>query len=187
MPPGEVTVLLERWRQGDATAISNLTPLVYDELRTVAGAYLRRGLNPGLQATELVGQLFVELLQLRKVDLNDRRHFFVFAARVMRNILADEARAAKAAKRGAELEHLPLNAELAWIGPLTEPGTLDLEAALSELEEAEPKKVRAVELRYFFGLTAEETAEALDISKATVDREVRFALAWLNCRLHPNT
>lgn len=184
MPLGEITVLLERWSEGDTSAIAKLTPLVYDELRTVAGAYVRRGANPALQVTELLGQLFIELLQLGKVELADRRHFFAFAACVMRNILADHARAAKAAKRGADLEHLPLNAELAWVGPASDPGTLDLEAALTELEQVDPKKVRAVELRYFFGFTAEEAAEALQISKATVDREVRFALAWLNCRLH---
>ena len=185
MQRGEVTVLLERWRAGDATAIGQLAPLVYDELRTVAGAYIRRGAGAGFQVTELVGQLFVELLQLHEVNLQDRRHFFAFAARVMRNILADHARTAKAEKRGAELEHIPLNAELAWVGPLSDPATLDLEAALDELEQADPQKVRAIELRYFFGLTAQETAEALEVSKATVDREVRFALAWLNCRLHP--
>lgn len=165
--------------------MDDLTPLVYDELRTVAGAYVRRGLaGAGLQVTELVGQLFVELLELDRVKLNDRRHFFAFSARIMRNILADQARGAKAAKRGAELEHLPLNAELAWVGPSSEASTLDLEAALEELELLDAGKVRAVELRYFFGFTAEEAAQALDVSKATVDRDVRFALAWLNARLH---
>ncbi|MBS1829661.1 MAG: RNA polymerase subunit sigma-70 [Acidobacteria bacterium] len=185
MRQGEVTVLLGRWRQGDALAFTELTPLVYDELRTVAGAYVRRGMGNGLQVTELVGQLFVELLQMQRVSLQDRRHFFVFSARVMRNILADQARAAKAEKRGAELEHIPLNAELGWVGPPTDPATLDLEAAMGELEEHYPETVRAVELRYFFGFTSQEAAEVLELSKATIDRQVRFALAWLNCRLHP--
>ena len=181
---GDVTLLLERWRKGDPTALVQLAPLVYDELRTVAGAYIRRGDGSGFQATQLVGQLFVELLQMRKVTLQDRHHFYVFSARVMRNILADQARIEKAAKRGADLEHIPLNAELAWVGPPSDPSTLDLQSALNELERLYPQKVRAVELRYFFGFTSDEAADALEVSKATIDRNVRFALAWLNCRLH---
>ena len=127
----------------------------------------------------------MELLELDRVKLTDRRHFFAFSARIMRNLLADQARAAKSAKRSADVEHLPLNAELAWVGPGSEASTLDLEAALDELEVMDAGKVRAVELRYFFGFTAEETAQSLEVSKATVDRDVRFALAWLNARLHP--
>ena len=180
----EITEYLSRWKNGDASALEQLTPLVYDELRTVAAASLRRG-GSGQQVTELVGQLFVELLQRRQVDLPDRKHFYAFSARIMRNILTDHVRAAKAAKRGGELAHVPLDPELAWTGHGTEADTLDLNAAMTELEGLDPDKVRALELRYFFGLTAEETAEVLEVSKATVDREIRFALSWLHSKLHP--
>ena len=102
----------------------------------------------------------------------------------MRQILIGHARKAKADKRGGNLDHLPLESELEWVGSPEATETLDLAEALDELEQADNVKVRAVELRYFFGFTAEETAEILGISKATVDREIRFTLAWLYHRLH---
>lgn len=187
VPGGEITLLLHQWRSGDLEAGERLTPLVYDQLRKIAESYLRRE-HPdnSLQPTELVNELFVELLKLNRLTWKDRSHFFVFSAKIMRQILIGHARRTKAAKRGGELEHLPLNAELDWIGEPDVPETLDLTTALDELEQADAQKVRALEMRYFFGFSAEETAELLGISKATVDREIRFTLGWLHQRLHPS-
>ena len=187
VPGGEITLLLHQWRSGDLEAGERLTPLVYDQLRKIAESYLRRE-HPdnSLQPTELVNELFVELLKLNRLTWKDRSHFFVFSAKIMRQILIGHARRTKAAKRGGELEHLPLNAELDWIGEPDVPETLDLATALDELELADAQKVRALEMRYFFGFSAEETAELLGISKATVDREIRFTLGWLHQRLHPS-
>jgi RNA polymerase sigma factor (TIGR02999 family) len=182
----EITLLLQQWRSGDQEAGERLTPLVYDQLRKIADSYLRReSSGHSLQPTELVNELFVELLKLNRLTWKDRSHFFVFSAKIMRQILIAHARRTKAAKRGGELEHLPLNPELSWIGLPDDPNTLDLAEAIAELEQADEQKVRVLEMRYFFGFTAEETAEVLGISKATVDREIRFTLGWLHQRLHP--
>lgn len=181
---GEITQLLHRWGGGDREAFAALTPLVYDQLRVLAGSFAQRNLAAGqVQATELVNQVFLELLQRSKASLTDRRHFFNLAARIMRGILIDQARAAKAAKRGGDVVHFPLNAELAWVGHDDLPATLDLETALDDLAALDPDKATAIELRYFFGFTAEETAEFLALSKASVDRMVRFSLVWLHQRL----
>lgn len=187
IPQGDITRQLRRWREGDGGAIDELTPLVYDHLRMLAGTFLNgQGANRPLQPTELVDELFVELLKAHKVDINDRNHFFAFSARVMRQILIHSARKAQAEKRGGGLAHLPLNEELHWTAVNgNHPGALDLESALNELEQLDEPAVRAVELRYIFGFTAEETAELLGSSKASVDRHVRFALTWLHSRLHP--
>lgn len=184
-PLGEVTVQLLRWRAGEEAALTALTPLVYDQLRILAGRFVQRNAGPNaLQATELVGELFVSLLSARKVEINDRAHFFALCARVMRQILIHQAREGSAAKRGNGQRLLPLDAELAWTGAGEEPSRLDLDGALNELEQLDEPSARAVELRYLFGFTAEEAAEVLGVSKATVDRQVRFALAWLHGRLH---
>jgi RNA polymerase sigma factor (TIGR02999 family) len=181
----EITLLLQQWRSGDQEAGERLTPLVYDQLRKIADSYLRReSAGHSLQPTELVNELFVELLKLNRLTWKDRSHFFVFSAKIMRQILIAHARRTKAAKRGGDLEHLPLNAELSWIGLPEDPDTLDLAEAIAELEQADEQKVRVLEMRYFFGFTAEETAAVLGISKATVDREIRFTLGWLHQRLH---
>lgn len=181
----DITLLLHQWRSGDQEAGERLTPLVYDQIRKIAESYLRRE-NTGhsLQPTELVNELFVELLKLNRLTWKDRSHFFVFSAKIMRQILIRHARHTKAAKRGGELAHVPLNAELCWVGSPDDPDTLDLASAIDELEQADGQKVRALEMRYFFGFTAEETAGVLGISKATVDREIRFTLGWLYQRLH---
>lgn len=187
MNEGEITVQLKRWRAGEPTALSQLTPLVYNQLRNLARAFAGGPPAGRLQATELVNELFVELLRARRVEFNDRQHFFAFSARVMRQILIHEARTSSAAKRGGGRALLPLEAELEWVdASLGNPKTLDLEAALEELERLDEACVRVVELRYFFGFTAEETAELLEISKSTVDRHVRFGLTWLHSRLHPD-
>jgi RNA polymerase sigma factor (TIGR02999 family) len=188
MSVGEVTHQLQLWREGDKAAVARLTPLVYDHLRNVAVAYLRNDQqNQDWQATELVDEVFLRLLALKKVALEDRRHFFIFSARIMREILVDHAREMKAAKRGAEIQHIPLNSELAWTGADHSPETLDLNSALDQLEALDESKARVVELRYFFGFTADESAELLGVSKSTVDRDLRFALTWLHGALHPES
>ena len=117
---------------------------------------------------------------------NDRVHFFTFAAKLMRRILIDHARRTKAEKRGGDLGRIPLNPELAWVGSMHEE-SLDLAAAFEELEALDPAKARAVELRYFLGCTVEETASVLGLSPSSVDRSIRFSLAWLRERLHTRT
>ena len=182
--PGEVTILLERWSKGEALALDQLSPLVYDQLRRVADGLLHNERpDHTLQPTALVNEVFLQLVNLRRVALNDRGHFFTFAAKLMRRILIDYARRMKAVKRGLALDRIPLNPELCWVDVKGEETTLDLSRALDELEALDAGKARAVELRYFLGCTVEETAELLGISPATVDRGIRFSLAWLHQRL----
>src|SRR5579871_1468238 len=160
-------------------------PLVYPHLRQVAAAYVRRERNPDvLQATALVHELYLRLLQQKKTEWADRRHFYAFAAKVMRMILIDHARGNQAEMRGGGLERVPLNDELPWVN-IGSPELLDLNRALDELGELNAYKVQLVELRYFLGCTAEETADLVGASKATIDRELKFARSWLYRRVYP--
>jgi RNA polymerase sigma factor (TIGR02999 family) len=180
---GDITVLLRKWRAGDAEACDQLMPHVYPHLHEVAAAYLRREAGDHtLQPTALVHELYLRLLQQRKPDWDDRAHFYAFAATVMRRILTDHARAAHADKRGAGLQHLPLCDELPWVN-LNSADVLDLNRALEELDTVDPRKVRLVELRYFLGCTLTEAAELLAISTATVERDLTLARTWLYSRL----
>ena len=181
---GEITLLLDSWARGERGAMDRLAPLVYDQLRSLADALLRSERpDHTLQGTALVNEMFQQLLRLRRVSLNDRAHFYTFAARLMRRLLVDHARQMKALKRGASLNRAPLNAELAWVSPADE-NSLDLAAALAELQSLDEDKARAVELRYFLGCTVEESAAILGVSPSTIDRDIRFSLAWLHQRLH---
>ena len=164
--------------------MESLAPLVYDQLRAIAEAFLRNE-RPGhtLQATAVVNEVFLDLLRLRRLAINDRTHFFAFAAQLTRRVLIDSARKAKAEKRGLGWTRIPLDAELAWLSNESSE-SLDLSAALNELAEFDPAKTRAVELRYFLGCTVEETADVLRVSKSSVERSLRFSLAWLHGRLH---
>lgn len=178
---GDITAILRRWTAGDATATSDLAPLVYEHLRKVALSYLRKErADHTLQATGLVNELFVRLLRLTRVEVHDRTHFYAFAARAMRGILVDHARARAAAKRAGV--QIPLAPDLAWIDA-DGPAMLDLGAALDELEALDQTKARIVELRVFLGCTAAEAAEMTGVSKATADRGYKFALGWLADRL----
>jgi RNA polymerase sigma factor (TIGR02999 family) len=180
----EITVLLHRWERGEPGALEALMPLVYPQLREVAAGYIRRERSPGaLQATALVHELYLRLLNQKKADWEDRRHFYVFAARAMRMILIDHARSSRAQMRGGGATHLPLDDELPWV-EVGSSDLLDLDRALDELGAIDPHKVQLVELRYFLGCTAAETAELVQRSKATVDRELRFVKTWLYRRLH---
>ncbi|MBI4890143.1 MAG: sigma-70 family RNA polymerase sigma factor [Acidobacteria bacterium] len=183
MQSGEITLLLREWQVGTPEAFEQLVQTAYPSLRSIAESYLRRE-RPGhtLQATALVNELYLKLVKQRKPEWKDRAHFFTFAAKLMRMILIDHSRANKARKRGGEAVRVPLTPELPWL-EATEEHLLDLEQAMQELEKLDAKKVRMLELRYFLGATAEETAETLGLSKATVDREMKFVRSWLAARL----
>jgi len=182
---GEITLLLGRWRDGEASAFEELMPLVYSHLREVAAAYIRRERNPDeLQATALVHELYLRLLNQRKVVGEDRRHFFTFTAKVMRMILIDHARKSHSQIRGAGYERVPLSDDLQWVN-IDSPELLDLNRALDELSAIDGRRVQLIELRYFLGCTAEETADLMHLSKSSVDRELRFIRSWLFRRIHP--
>jgi RNA polymerase sigma factor (TIGR02999 family) len=182
----DITILLRKWEAGEADALEQLIPLVYPQLRQVAAAYMGREKRKDLlQPTALVHELYLKLIQQKRVAWEDRRHFYVFSARSMRMILIDHARSQQAQSRGSGIVPVPLNEALAWV-EIGSPELIELDMALEELHAIDPAKVRLVEMRYFLGCTAEETAALLDISKATVDRELRFIKAWLFQRLYPD-
>ena len=180
---GEITALLLQWQAGDKEAFDRLMPIIYPRLRAMAGS-LNRGesIENSLQATELVHEAYLRLLRQRRLAWEDREHFFSFAAKVMRLILTDHARSRLAQKRGGPAEHVPFNENMPWVS-LGGQDMLDLDRALDELELIDAAKVRAVELRYFLGCTAEEAGELLHRSKASVDRDLQIARAWLFRRL----
>lgn len=177
---GDVTQLLDRWNDGDAAAMQELLALVYGELRRMADGFLRHERNGHtLQPTALVNELYLRFSVLRDMRIDSRRHFYGAAASAMRRILVDHSRQHRALKRGGpdavrvELDSLVLP---------TAPGDLDyeqLDRALSALSAFAPDKARVVELRYFAGLSIEETAAVLESSPATVKRHWAFARAWL--------
>ena len=179
MASAQVTDLLHAWGEGDETALHQLVPLVESELRRLAGAYMARE-RPGhtLQPTALVNEAFLKLIDQRAVRWQNRAHFFGIAAQAMRRILVDHARAHTAGKRGDGAQKVPLDAAMA-IGGSMDIGLLALDEALTRLAAIDPQQSRVVELRYFGGLTMEETAEVMHISPATVGREWRMAKAWL--------
>jgi len=178
-PTGQVTELLARWRAGDRQALDSLMPLVYEELRRLARHYLREERpNHTLQSTALVHEAFMRLVGQHPPNWEGRAHFFGVAARLMRQILVDHARSHQAAKRGGNALTLSLDAEVA--GPKgRDLDLLGLDAALNKLAERSPQQGRIVELRFFSGLTIEDTSEVLGISPATVKRSWTAARAWL--------
>jgi RNA polymerase sigma factor (TIGR02999 family) len=175
----QVTKLLRDWSNGDQSALEQLTPLVYGELRRLAGRYLRKERpDHTLQSTALVHEAFIRLVDQREVKWQNRAHFFGVAAQMIRRILVDHARSRQANKRGAGAPKLSLDEALAT----PERRDLDLLAlddALNSLAKIDPQQARIVELRFFTGLTVEETAEVLGISPATVKRDWVTAKAWL--------
>ncbi|HUK89733.1 MAG TPA: sigma-70 family RNA polymerase sigma factor [Blastocatellia bacterium] len=178
-PPGSVTQLLIKWSSGDQAALDQLIPMVYRTLRRLATAYMRREREgQSLQATALVHEAYVRLVDQKSATWENRTQFFGMAAKLMRNILVDHARERKAFKRGGGQYRMSL-ADLDRIGSRTDVEVLALNDALNELAEAKPKHARIVELRFFGGLTVEETAQVLGISRATVERDWTFARAWL--------
>ena len=174
-----LTDLLREWRDGDKAALDKLTPLVYDELRRIAHRYVRRERNGHtLQTTALVNEAYMRLAGERKIEWENRAHFFAVTARVMRHILTDYARRRSYAKRGGEAHQVPL-AEAYVMSQERAAELVILDEALAELAKLDPRKGRVVELRYFGGLSLEETAEVLEVSLMTVRRDWRAAKAWL--------
>lgn len=180
----EVTLLLndlgKNGASGDRATLDALLPIVYDELRRLAGSFLNREHAVSIQTTELVHEAYFRLTDQRSVDWQNRGQFFAIAAQAMRRILIDAARARKSLKRDAE--KVPLD-DAPTISVEVDKHLLDLDRALSELAEFDPDQSRIVELRYFGGLTIEETAEVMKISPATVKREWAIARAWLYDRV----
>lgn len=175
----EITEFLQKWGDGDANALRQVIPLVYAQLRSIAQNQLRheRAAHT-LQPTALVNELYLRLSAQHGGHWNDRAHFFAFAAMMMRRILTDYAKHLLTEKRGGDLDRVPLSDDLPWLGNSREE-ILSLDRALEALEQSDARKVRVLELRVLLGCTAVETAEVLELSKATVDREWTLAKAWL--------
>jgi len=182
--PSQITVLLKAWRGGDAQALDRLTPLVYDHLRRMATGYaVKERVDRQLNATALVHEAYLKLVDAGDVDWQDRAHFFAIAARIMRRILVDAARERTAVKRGGGA--VPLAQSSTTLDRMAAPETdraadiCALDDALATLAAVDPQRAQVVELRFFGGLSVEETAEALSVSPQTVMRHWKVARAWL--------
>ena len=174
-----ITELLLKWEHGDKLALEQLMPLVYDELRLLARRYLRREYhNTSLQPTIIVHELYLELTEQKNIKWQCRAQFFGFAAKLVRNILVDHARHNQAAKRGGKQYSLSLS-KADYPGNQPDVELLALNEALDKLAASKPKYSQSIELRFFGGLTVEETAEVMGISQMTVHRYWNFAKAWL--------
>lgn len=179
----DATQLLARFNEGDASAGDRLLELIYDELRALAGSFFRRqSAEHTLQPTALVHEAFIRLIDQTNLKFNDRTHFLAVAATAMRQILIDHARRKSADKRGGSWQKI----ELEHLSPLSNRADIDavaLNEALTVLGELEPRQARVVELRFFGGLTMEEIARVVGMSKATVELDWRAARAWLGTQL----
>jgi RNA polymerase sigma-70 factor, ECF subfamily len=174
-----VTELLLSWRAGDDAALAQLVPIVFDELRRLAKRHMRSEKNGHvLQTTALVNEAYVRLVDLSRVRWQDRAHFFAMASRLMRRILVDFARAGAAQKRGGNREILPLDTK-AILGEPEGADLVALDDALNALAKIDERKSRVVEMRFFGGLSVDETAESLGVSSETVTRDWRMAKLWL--------
>ncbi|MFN0166470.1 MAG: sigma-70 family RNA polymerase sigma factor [Bryobacteraceae bacterium] len=179
MATEDVTVLLQEWSNGNREALDRLMPAVYRELRSLAAAYMRRErVNHTLQSTAVVHEAFLKLVDQREVRWQNRAHFFGIAAQMIRRILVDHARAQRAAKRGGDACTLALDEVLA-VAEKRDIDILALDDALSALARMDERQARVVEMRFFCGLSVEESAEALNTSPATVKRDWVAAKAWL--------
>lgn len=182
----ETTQLLRAWAEGDQSALDRLTPRVYRTLRRIAGHQLQHE-RPGqtLQATALVHEAYLELIDIKNVDWKHRAHFFAVSAQIMRHILLDRARRRVTAKRGGKAERVNLD-ELPDLGASRARELIALEDALNALAAIDARKARVVELRFFGGLGVEETAAVLAISPETVMRDWKFSRSWLQAELSKN-
>ncbi|MGC3981218.1 MAG: ECF-type sigma factor [Steroidobacteraceae bacterium] len=179
----KVMQLLEAWRGGDRDAFMQLTPIIYRELHLLAVRYMRRErVGHTLQATALVNEAFTRLVR-GPLSVNDTKHFLAVAARLMRNILVDHSKSRGRLKRNKDVTLLP---DLDSSAATSEVDLIILDTALAKFEALHEGMAHVVELTYFGGLTIEETAHALDISTATVTRDLRFAKAWLLNEIQPN-
>lgn len=178
----DITLLLKAWRNGDEAALHELVPLVHDELRRIAQRCLYGDrAHHSLQATALVNEAFLRLVDVRRVDWQNRAHFLAMSARLMRRVLVDLARARGAEKRGGDAVRVSFDEHT--IGPKADADVARLDDALTELAELDERKSQVVELRFFGGLTVDETAAALNTSAKTVMRDWEFARAWLRREL----
>lgn len=176
---GQVTQLLINYRNGDESALQTLFPIVYDELHRVAGSMMRReNAAHTLQATALVNEAYLRLIGQNSLDLTNKQHFVAIAARVMRQVLVDHARAKKAEKRGGDAVKVTL-CTLGSVEEVELAQILDIDDALNRLAELSSRQAKIVELRYFSGLDIEETAQVLGCSTGTVKRDWNVAKAWL--------
>jgi RNA polymerase sigma factor (TIGR02999 family) len=181
--PGQITELLRRWSEGETDSLDPLFNIVYPRLRQIANA-LFRGESPEslLQPTSVVNELFIKLVRQHSLHFENREHFFSLAASLMRRILVDHARSEHRVKRDGGVK-VPLEDEMTWVAGMPSADLLDIDRALRELHQLDARKSRMIELRFFLGSTSSETAELLRMSKATVDRELKFARGWLYERL----
>jgi RNA polymerase sigma factor (TIGR02999 family) len=185
--PSEITQMLLELTEGNQEVVNKILPHIYDELRRLAGGYLRRERSDHtLQPTALVHEAYMKLIDQNRVKWKNRAHFFGIAAQVMRRILLDHARKHQADKRGGEAEILPLEEEILVVSHDRSAELIALDDALEALAEIDPQKARVVELRYFGGLSIEETAEVTGVSVPTVNRQWRMAKAWLYSQLAKN-
>ena len=182
--PEGITQLLLKWSEGDANALEKLMPLVYEELRRLAGNYLRRERqNHTLQPTALVNEAYLKLVDQKNARWKNRAQFYGVAAQLMRRILVDHAREHQAEKRGGRnAQRLSITSARA-IADTPDVDVLAVHEALKELKQFDPQQERIVELRFFGGLSIEETAEVLGIGHATVERDWKIARAWLRQKL----
>jgi RNA polymerase sigma-70 factor (ECF subfamily) len=181
-----VTRLLVEWQNGSQNALERLMPLVYEELRAIAGRYMsRESASHTLQSTALVHEAYVRLIGQRRVHWQSRAHFFGIAAQMMRRILVDHARRQHRDKRGGPAPKLSLDEAIAAEQPHVDVDLLALDDALTSLERIDPRGARIIELRFFSALTIDETAAVLDISSGTVKRDWDAARAWLFREMRP--
>lgn len=181
----ETTQLLRAWAGGDENALDQLTPRVYAELRRLAGRLMRNE-RPGqtIQTTALVHEAYLKLIDIENVDWQHRAHFFAISAQVMRHILLDRARRTSAAKRGGQGGRIYLE-DVGDIGSVRARELIALDDALNALARMDSRKARVIELRFFAGLSVEETAEVLKVSSETVVRDWRLARAWIVAEMNP--
>jgi RNA polymerase sigma factor (TIGR02999 family) len=183
-----LTELLEDWVRGDRTALDRLTPLVYPQLRILASSHLRQGSKRAtrMETTSIVNELFLKLLARRPARVESRLHFYALAATIVRTALVDHYRQVRAEKRGGDRTRVPLHEDLLWIDANSD-SVLDFELAMVELEKLDREQANLFGMRFLLGCTAEESATMAGMSKATVDRKVKMARAWLFQRLgQPN-
>jgi RNA polymerase sigma factor (TIGR02999 family) len=179
----EISSLLHAWCKGDQAALDKLTPLVYDELHRLAHNYMRHERNDQiLQTTALVNEAFLRLAKAHEIKWKDRNHFFAISSKLMRRILVDFARSHGYKKRGGDVKIIPLNPDLP-IPCEPDPDLVKLDDALNALADFDPRKAKVVELRFFGGLSVSETANVLEVSPSTVDRDWELARIWLYCEL----
>ena len=175
----DITILLEKWKSGDADALDRLTTLVYPELRRIARRNLeRRRAGNSLDSAALTNEAYLKLANAGGIGCENRTHFLALCSQVMRRILVDHARRRGFAKRGGKVTHVPLD-EVLLVAEARGIDVLALDEALEALAEIDNRKSRVIELRYFGGLNIEETAEVLEVSAETVKRDFRMARAWL--------